>query len=240
MILHKKHAGADSTILLDTFPRKVAVAFSGLIRSKLSAPQQAQQFTTVRVTIEGGDPDRLRKVLNAASNSCSGTGIIPYREAPGTTPFVEASLDREAALVLKDDVYVANVTQYMRSRLNGSLSTHEISRLRATGKYGVYRPTYASISATETMNLIAVLGPEKVEELRPLAQYVAAAVWSEMPSNPNRVRASANSQTAKYRGVRQAYTKFNEGVNHFIDIHRNSARAQAHQAAGQGTGQHGG
>lgn len=220
ILLHRPQPGASPNILLDSYPRDVALSFSKLVRRKLSNTAQSTQVPMTRVIIDGGDPQRLRKVFSGAVASCNGSGVQPYNETATSTPFVEAVLDRQAAQFLEVELFVREVTIYINMRLSACLSGAEIVRLREMGIYSQFRPTYAATPAAEMCTMISILGPENRSALAPLARFVASMIWSEMRANPSRLRGPATN-TTKYRAIRQRFPIFNEGVNHFVERLRN-------------------
>ena len=84
MIRYRPHDNPDSIILAEAFPRKVAMAFSGLCQ-KMFPSLQATSFKDLckprenAIIIEGGSIQYHREVLEWMLSCCEGSGIRPFK-----------------------------------------------------------------------------------------------------------------------------------------------------------------
>lgn len=217
-VLHRtrKKIGArhvfDIQVLEDDFPRDVAIAFCDTIRSKLAIRSGAST-----VVINGGSPIHLQNVLYAANFSCDGPETRAYKEPVSNIPIIEALHDRNAAIKLGNEVYVAQVNAYINKRIHGTLSREEIVQLRAKNIYAEYRPSFPDIPPEELIIYVAILtANHESQRLSAVARYVAQVVWSEMPMSIEELK-KPRPRTEMYGAVRAVNEKFGGLVDDHIE-----------------------
>ena len=100
-VRHKTSETDEITILFDTFPKEVAITFSGLIRKKFPPLNQVSTADLLKpksnsILLERGHPGAIKEVLEWMLSCCTGSGLHDFKGIP-TQPYWKLACAYEAA-----------------------------------------------------------------------------------------------------------------------------------------------
>lgn len=139
IIRWKPEPASEHRIILDNYPKRVGIVFSGYIKKEFpdSSPTV---FNSVRlqkstITLVGGDVDALRRILRWTTACCQGKGRVPYPFAQKDNAYTQTCLDREAAQVFQIPWLVDELVKHMQKLESRTLQPNDIRALLTKLEY---------------------------------------------------------------------------------------------------------